>query len=217
MAKRLNLYANIVRALAEYPETAAQVAQRHGSCMSATLRILRRLHDMRVIRVCGWTRQHLRSPDLPIYSFSDGDDVPRPPCRTTGKPSRSPSVLIERAKPSPELTAFAALIHALREPSTLNDLVETTGLHYNSLRRTVKHMRSIRLVYVAGWEKTAGDRARMFRVGVNVRDKEKPRPEPIEKTQRRYRHARAERERMLLVTRALAAQADTFTLAQAAA
>lgn len=211
-------YASILRALADHPETSPQVAERHGLFRNAAGKILRRLHDMRLIRVVEWVNPGPRIAARPVWSFTAGPDVPRPIGRFTGKPSRSLGATITKVRPRAELVAFGVLIKAMRKPTTINDLCERTGLHVNTVRRCMRHMRKIGLAFVAEWQvnDAGGKRAAMWRLGIDRPDKARPRLKTDSEINRKYREARAQRDRMLRITHALCANASVFTVAQAA-
>lgn len=211
-------YSAVLRSLADVFETSEQVALRHGLHVGTARKMLRRLHDMRVIRVADWVSSKPRALACPVYAFGDGPDVPRPPCRCTGEPSRHHGATTIKAKPQPELVAFASLIKALCHASTANELAERTGIHFNTIRKAVKHMQAIGLIHIAEWEvhDTGGKKAPMYRLGVGKANKAKPRARTSQEIQKKYRDGLAQRKRLLRITHALASNASVFNQAQAA-
>ena len=140
-------YASLAHSLRSKPGTAADVCERFGVQCVAARRSTRALLDMGVLSVAGW--EPPRGPGTAVRIFGVGAfDAPSAPPTRSGRPSRHVSAR-SRARAVPEAIAFGTLWDALHEPRSTLDLVEETGIHYNTIRRSIAHMQAIGMVGIA--------------------------------------------------------------------
>lgn len=198
-------YAQLLRAFWGNDQTAADVSALLNRDPSITRIVLNRMNALRLVHVTGW--QHRVGKTVTrIYGFGDGVDMPQP-MKWNGQPrKRKPS----SAPLGVSLITFKVLIDALSERSTLRDLEEATGLACGTVSRQIAYMRSIRLVYIAGWtrESNAGKPTRMFRLGVMKSDAARPHRRNAAELQRGYALRKRERDQYQGLMQAI--NANTF-------
>lgn len=208
-------YANIVRGLAAEPATALELSARHDVTEAVMRRIVKRLHAQRVIRIAEW-RQPGQGPAMRVFGFGGEPDAPRP-LTLAGKPSRHIGVSAPPPHPTLEITSFGVLMRSLAEKRGIGELAEITGISRHTLSRNLKHMRSIGLVYIAGWERrhdaTGGAPLPLYRIGIDKRDMPKPPRQTKQQSNARYNAARRAMRGQLRLSRAICSNSPVFTLA----
>lgn len=125
---------------------------------------------------------------VPVWAFGEGKDAPPP------KASRHCMFTAAR-RPRPSVIAFASIVHALSEPSTLTQVLEETGTNIGNTRAIIQFLRSLRLVRIHSWERrefVGGSPARRFVFAVDKADAPRPHRLPdIERWRRYYNRAKA--------------------------
>jgi hypothetical protein len=203
---------DILRGLADEPANCMTVASRHGLSPCWARRLLRRMRDLGIVSIATWGRCGLRNSLAPVYTYPPQADVPRPLCRSTGQPSRHPSVLMTRVKTSPEVTTLAAILRALSEPIGVRGLSEAVGIHYNSALALIRHAHQIGFLFIADWERRlhGGKPSALYQVGIGRKDAPRPVPEPKHLGHKRYRLARAQKLQQLAMLHAIAANGQAL-------
>ena len=209
-------YADIVRGLAREPASALELSARHDVTESVMRGIVKRLHTQGVIRIAEW-RQPCQGPAMRVFGFGSEPDAPRP-LTLAGKPSRHIGVNAPPPKPTLEITSFGVLMRTLADDRYgLGELSEITGISRHTLSRNLKHMRSIGLVYIAGWERRHGDTGGaplpLYRIGIDRLDTPKPPRQTKKQTNAKYNAARRARRSQQRMLRAICSNAFVFNLA----
>ena len=175
-------YASILACTRE-PVTARELAERLAVGRLEMRRILKAFHAMRLVHVHGWMKPHKNGIDVPVYQIGDKPDMP---ARVTanGKPMPHADFV---PKLRPKMLSFGALLHALREPRTLDDLERESHITRSTLAPLLRHMKrpGLRLVHIHGWAPRAdgyGPPSRLFMAGGN---NDAPRPKPRGRNPRR--------------------------------
>lgn len=170
--------------------------------------ILLRMRDKGLIHVGAWVERG-RGLYVAHWRIGAAPDATRPIAKTTGQPVRR-----EQATPRArtELSSFVECIKAMKEPQTLNSLVELSGGSMSQVRTFVDIGRELRLVRIGDWKQRmhGGAPAAMYEFAINKLDV--PRPPRVSRrvVERRYQQGKRAKARMLVVLRALAANSSAF-------
>ena len=205
-------YASILRGLAREPASAAELTIRHATSGGVMRGLVKRLYAERLIHIAEF-RRATQGPAIRVFGFGDKPDAARP-LTLAGLPSQHKGVTAGRPKPTSEVIAFASLMRALTEKRSLAELIEITGISNHSLSRNLAHMRSIGLIYIAGWERRqtgGGAPVRLYRVGINRNDAARPQPKARCEINARHNAARRSRRLQFELTRAICSNASVFT------
>jgi len=214
LGRGLCSFARLVAALKEEPRTADQVQVRFNISTSTARRATRRLLDLRVLCVVELRAANM-GPAARVYGVGEPlACVPQRPVNRDGRRSRHCATA--SVAPAHEPTRFAAVWHALKAPSSVEDLSAMTGVCPHTLYKLLRCMRSLRLARIGDWEVgRGGERTALWCLGAG-NHKTKPPPIDLTELNRAYRERRRMRESGPRITRALAANASIFTLAGAA-
>lgn len=207
-------YSDILRGLAREPATAAELTERHGTSGGVMRGLIKRLYAERLVHVAEY-RRATQGPAMRVFGFGDEPDAPRP-LTLGGAPSKHIGVTAGRPKPAPEVIAFASLMRALTEKRSLGELIEITGISTQSMARNIRHMRSIGLVYIAGWdrrERGGGAPVRLYRVGIGRNDATRPQPKPRSEINATHNAARRHMRLQRRLTRAICSNSSVFNIA----
>jgi hypothetical protein len=186
-------YAQILRELATEPRTTQDLTAMSGCGKDGLRYAIRSMHALRLIHICRWAARP-RAVPTPVWALGEGDDAPAPKVKETGKASRHCMFAADR-RPKPNVIAFASIVHALSEPSTLAQVLEETGTNIGSTRVIIQVLRSLKLVRIHGWEPRkfiGGTPARRFVFAVDKNDAQRPkRLSECERSKRYYDRAQA--------------------------
>lgn len=162
-----------VRILAALPGTAEQVQQTTGLCESTVRLLLREFRQLRIIHCSATAPGRLRSAPVNVWAFGDGQAPAGVQFREV------------KSRPRAQSIAFGSLVRCLREPHTMTELSEETGLHLASVRRTVAALRKAGLSHVAEWQQRHGTPSRRHVMGAG---KDAARPRPLTRKQINAKH-----------------------------
>ena len=203
-------YARILRGLYDAPAGSQELAVRHGTAEHTMRGITRRLHYLGLIRIVAW-RAVVQGPAIRIFGFGGGADAPRP-FTIRGLPSQHIGVTARPPAPRLELTSFAVLMRALAEKRGQRELIEITGIARSSLSPNLRYMRSIGLLFIAGWERRdygGGAALPLYQLGIGRNDVSRPRPELKTVINARYGAARTKRRAQDRLTQAICRRAES--------
>lgn len=197
-------YATILRGIYDRPSTKRDVAIDHGLNRQSAEKLVRGMQALGLIHRSGWAGTE--GLDAAVFSAGRGVDVPRPPNRTNGLPSRHRTDTVAPARPPAELIAFASILRALDEPISCQEVARRAGTNDSSTRELLRHMHELRMVYLADWDRRlhGGAPAALFMFGFDKPDAPRPKPEKTAVSWKRYDQGRRTRERMNRINFAIA-------------
>lgn len=203
-------YARILRGLSKEPATNAELVVLHRVTGAVIRAITRRLYDLGLIHVYKWGRSSKHGPAARVYGFGGLPDAPLPEGESAQWSSRP-------AKPKAELIAFGSLMKALERKRSLDELVDLTGMTAQTLRRNLAYMRSIGLIFIAGWQRRGtrcgGAPIAFYKVGIGKSDATRPRPITAVEKYRRHNDIRRARGAHMRFIRAICSNASVFSQA----
>lgn len=188
--RRLGLggYAAVLRAIQRTPMTTLQLCTAFGLTVRFGRRIVGRMEDLGLIHAQAFIRQGPTGPAVPVWAYgADAEGEPRP----KGAPAR----VLTRATTMPLLIAFAQCVYMLREPATMAEISERTGVCRTTVSRLVRHCRAIGLARIGDWQRQerGGTPSPMYVLG-NAANCPKPQPLSWAETSARYRERAPQRE-----------------------
>lgn len=164
------------RVLAAMPETIPGIAQATGYGQGGVALLVRELRVLGIVGQVGIGRGRLRSRDIPVWGLGQWS---REQLGTT---------------PRTNVIAFARLIDALHEPSSISELCEESGLYPSVVRRVVRSMRDLKLVRRAAYRRRHGRPIELWALGSGT-DARRPQPMTRSEVNARYSRRRASTER----------------------
>lgn len=206
----------VVAALRDRPQTTKDLHETLGADSVAPHvlgKMLRRLWDLRVLRVAEWRIVGPRCGYERVMAVGDEPDAP-PPRRhlTRGNPSLFDGLPRGKGETKAMTDDFAALWHAMARQCSRKRLLEA-GVCHSVTKRLLVALKTHGLVRTAAWERgqRAGLPTEIFQRGS---EPDAPRPIPRPKSDPIYRRRRAARNRAARRMRNLAANASIFRIAQ---
>lgn len=157
-------YAQILAQVMACPATVPEVVAKHAIGAQVTREILWRMERLGLVRVCEWREPAPRSSYMTaVFGAADGR-VSLPYPRQIAKRVYSAAM----GQPRSELTAFAAMVRALQEGATRQQVHEQTGVAYMRVSRLIRVMRGLGICHRSDWivrDSGAGCRAEVFSFG----------------------------------------------------
>jgi hypothetical protein len=177
-------YATMLYLLGQEPCTAATMGLRIGRGGNTAQVILRQLHHRGLVHIAEWRREALRGAHSPVWAAGKGKDA-SVPLGANGKPIRRVA-----ATPPPhsvDMMTFSMVIAAFEDPCSTPNLCELVGCCRHTAQRLIRHMRALRLIYIAAWDvELPGPPLPMYRLG-NRPNATRPKPKPQLDVWRDYR------------------------------
>lgn len=146
------------RILAAMPGTCEQIAGKTGVNIHTVQRLTQQMNRLGVAH-----RQSLVSGHrckLAVWQAGPGESVPG-----LHVPAKS--------APQSQMIAFASMIRAIQEPSSVVEIKEETGLDHRTIREAIKILRAAKLAHIGGWIPNRGNGTMCFKWG---RGPDKPKP-----------------------------------------
>ena len=194
-AKGLHRFALIVAITRRNSASCRTIAKRIGGHEGAVRELLHAMVRLGILREAVWKKRGKCIRPIPSYRSNPGERLPDP---STGE--LLDVVTRRNSMVKPNLTAFAALIHRMREsPASTYDLVAASGLRYLTIRALLAYGKEVGAFREADWEEREGAPGGC-KIAMWACDglAPVPRPAPMTKLERSRRHeARRVRNRVL--------------------
>lgn len=199
---------DIVAALRDEPATVAAMAQRFDMVRHQNYAYMRMLLEAGVLRIHGWSRPGGSGNHAIVYGFGREPDAPLPLTKDGRRQIKSR--IGQRLQPCVGVIAFVSLWNALKEPSTLGDLMEETGLQRSTIALFVRRARYLQLARLCRWEKHFRIPVAAYALGSGGNEPTRPRPQTSDERNAKDRAREAGRQMTLSIVSALAAKSRRF-------
>ncbi len=202
-------YASILASL-RTPASHFTLAELHATAAGRMSQLMRLFVHLGLVHVCGYEPSPTGRWMTPLYLIGIGETPllinQRSGLVSARQYGTRPPVIRS------EVVAFASIVRALSSDSHHGlSLAEATGVSHALASKVLRHMRKLRLIYVADWllHTQGGGRAPMYRMGMKA-DVRRPPPCPHKELWRRYNAGRADRYRASRMNHALAGNSEQF-------
>lgn len=202
----LCVYAQILASITRKPQSAADICADFDRGPQRVRELLWRMTQLRLAHVSGWIRPAIdKGLWLPVFAGGDAPSVPYPRDRNAW--SRAPQGShLPTNDPRPELIAFAAVLRAMAEPASMEDIHSATGISKTHLRNLLRVLHAEGIAHTAGWERAPseiGSPAQLHKFGAG-RNVPRPAPKDRRTVSIEWRKRATARKRQLQAVRILA-------------
>lgn len=139
-------YADMLRWLLDNQGTTRELSDRFGMAIASMREVLYVMRDAGLVFECAW-RHSTNGERLQAVWSTQGPPAPRP----AGLRPLLP------AQPMPHLHRFCCVIAALMKGYFCSaDMADAVGVTLNRLRPVLRHLATLRLIYIERWRPTPG-------------------------------------------------------------
>ena len=131
--------------MAALPGTGAQVAEKAGLTEWGAKMLLRQLWDLRIVHPGAVTESGPHANPTAVWMVGDGD--------------RAHGLRVKKHKPKLNHIAFAVLWRCLEDGATKVEVIQSSGLQHNTVRRTLDALHKCGAIRVSAWEKDSMGRS----------------------------------------------------------
>jgi hypothetical protein len=145
-------YVDILATLRSIPCTTRGLSLMGICSATSAEKILPAFHKLGLVHISGWLQRY-RAPARPQYKFGQGEDAQPPEFRKSGKRVKRVVPPIKAYVVPPEILSFYTAFNALQTPITRDQLVDATGISYNTMRNLLAALRKHHMVRIESYER----------------------------------------------------------------
>lgn len=146
-------YSLVLRVLMDRPQTTKELETTLGIGNSPLRLLMSQMRSRKLIHVNAWIPNDVGRSWFMQWAVGDKPDASLPLNRF-GEPAKIRRNAKQHARP--ELAAFVVMLEELQNAVTISALSEMMGVYRDTVSRQLKFMQSLRLVHIAGWDRSSG-------------------------------------------------------------